>query len=437
MTCTITNTRRAGKLTVVKDLKPGDDPGRFDLKVGDEVVKAEAGDGDAGSKSVAPGDYTVSEAGALAKYDSSIACDNGQSGDGSSLASVTVDSNDDVTCTITNTRRAGKLTVVKDLKPADDPGRFDLKVGDDVVKAQAGDGDAGSQSVAPGDYTVSETGADLAKYDSSIACDNGQSGTGSSLASVTVDSNDDVTCTITNTRKKGSLTVVKDLVPAADAGRFDLRIGDEVVKAAAADGGTGTRQLAPGSYAVSELGAGGTALADYASSVACDNGKSGQGTSLSGIQIDSGDDVTCTIANTRLGKVEIEKQTVPAGDSKSFGFTADGLSPATFQLPDAGVRTFDRVAPNAGGAAYDVSEAPRRATACRTSIAARTPTRRLDHDAHGEHPRVAGRDRALHVHEHEAQREHAGAEGGHAAGAPRRSAHVHVRRHEHRQLAAA
>ena len=74
-------------MTVVKDLKPGDDPGRFDLKVGDEVVKAQAGDGDAGSKSVAPGDYTVSEAGeTLAKYDSSVACDNGQSGDGSSLA---------------------------------------------------------------------------------------------------------------------------------------------------------------------------------------------------------------------------------------------------------------------------------------------------------------------------------------------------------------
>ena len=106
----------------------------------------------------------MSETGAsLAKYDSSVSCDNGQSGEGSSLADVAVDSNDDVTCTITNTRRNGKLTVVKDLQPGDDPGRFDLKVGDDVVKSGAGDGDSGSKSVPPGSYTVSEAGASLAE----------------------------------------------------------------------------------------------------------------------------------------------------------------------------------------------------------------------------------------------------------------------------------
>ena len=216
--CTITNTRRKGSITVVKDLKPSDDPGVFDLKVDADVVKAAAGDGDQGSKDVAPGDYTISEDGAngtdLTDYTKSIACTtNGQaseSGNGASLGGVTVDSNDTVVCTITNTRREGSITVVKDLVPASDAGRFDLKVDSTVVKAAAGDGDQGSEPVAPGDYTVSEDGAngtDLTKYDKSIACTtNGQaseSGNGASLGGVTVDSNDVVVCTITNTRREG------------------------------------------------------------------------------------------------------------------------------------------------------------------------------------------------------------------------------------------
>ena len=52
----------------------------------------------------------------LANYTTSIACTTNrvasESGDGASLAEVTVDSNDVVVCTITNTRKTGKLTVV-------------------------------------------------------------------------------------------------------------------------------------------------------------------------------------------------------------------------------------------------------------------------------------------------------------------------------------
>jgi hypothetical protein len=315
--CTFTNTRRPGTIKVVKDLVPNDDEGTFDLKVGDAVVKAGASDGDSGSTSITPGSYAVSEAGAsgtdLAKYDASIACDNGQSGSGSSLAGVQVDSDEKVTCTITNTRRPGKLTVVKDLKPADDAGAFDLKVGGDVVKSAAGDGDQGSKTVAPGDYTVSELGANgtsLAKYDASIACDNGQSGSGSSLAGVHVDSDDDVICTITNQRRKGSITVVKDLVPGTDAGRFDLKVGDDVVAAAAGDGGQGAKDVVPGDHTVSEVGAN-TDLAKYDTSIACTrNGQpaeSGDGASLGGVTVDSDDAVVCTITNTRLGSVTVTK----------------------------------------------------------------------------------------------------------------------------------
>ena len=336
--CTITNERRTGSITVVKDLVPAADAGRFDLRVGADVVKVAAGDGDQGSKDVAPGDYTVSEVGAggtdLAKYDKSVACTlNGQpaeSGDGASLGGVTVDSDDEVVCTITNERRAGSITVVKDLVPAADAGRFDLRVGDDVVKASAGDGDQGDKDVAPGDYTVSEVGAgstDLGKYSKSIACvrngEAAENGTGASLAGVTVDSNDDVVCTITNERRAGTITVVKDLAPADDDGTFDLKVGDDVVKAAAGDGDQGGKAVAPGTYGVSEVAAGQTALADYDSSVACvkndDAYKSGDGTSLGGLDIDSDDAIVCTITNVRQGSVTVTK--TEGGATPTLGWT--------------------------------------------------------------------------------------------------------------------
>ena len=108
-------------------------------------------------------------------------------------------------------------------------------------------------------------------------------------------------CTITNTRREGSITVIKDLVPSTDDGTFDLLVDDTVVKAAAGDGDQGSKDVAPGTYSASENGAGGTALADYDSSVACEkNGqayKDAAGTSIAGLEVDSNDTVVCTITN--------------------------------------------------------------------------------------------------------------------------------------------
>ena len=66
-----------------------------------------------------------------------------------------------------------KITVIKKLVPASDPGRFDLKVDSTVVKAAAGDGGSGSTLVSPGAHLVSETaaaGTDLADYKAEISC---------------------------------------------------------------------------------------------------------------------------------------------------------------------------------------------------------------------------------------------------------------------------
>ena len=190
---------------------------------------------------------------------------------------------------------------------------------------------------------------------------------------MTVDSNDIVVCTITNTRRTGSITVVKDLVPATDAGRFDLKVDADVVKAAAGDGDSGSTDVAPGDYTVSEDGANGTDLADYDKSIACTtNGQaseSGDGASLGGVTVDSNDAVVCTITNTRLATVKIIKHVVWAGTPTDAAFEyspnnglSDNSDPAAadFQLADGETETIARVLPNDGsGDPYTVTETDR------------------------------------------------------------------------------
>ena len=152
------------------------------------------------------------------------------------------------------------MTVTKQLEPSADDGRFDLKVDQTVVKANAADGESGTRNgLAPGSYTVSEVvgsaspaGRALSDYVTGIEC-SGETAAQASSKTVTLSAGEDATCTITNTRK-GSIKVTKDLVPDTDDGRFDLKVGDEVIADEAGDGGNGTKTgLAPGTYTVSEL----------------------------------------------------------------------------------------------------------------------------------------------------------------------------------------
>ncbi|HYM58084.1 MAG TPA: hypothetical protein VES79_08975 [Solirubrobacteraceae bacterium] len=156
----------------------------------------------------------------------------------------------------------------------------------------------------------------------------------------------------------GKIKVVKDLTPAADSGRFDLKVGSTTVRTRAGDDDYGSATVHAGTYTVSEAAASGTALTDYTSSIDCRrNGisiRSGTGTSLGGIAVKVGDQIVCTITNVRLGKFEIEKQTDPANSSASFGFSSS-LAGA-FSLSDDGVKTVTRVTPNQGGSHYTVVE---------------------------------------------------------------------------------
>ncbi len=66
-----------------------------------------------------------------------------------------------------------------------------------------------------------------------------------------------------------AITVTNTYVPAFDSGRFDLKVGESVVKAAASDYDVGSIVVAPGTYRVSESGVAGTSPSDYSTSIAC------------------------------------------------------------------------------------------------------------------------------------------------------------------------
>src|SRR5262249_225506 len=124
----------------------------------------------------------------------------------------------------------------KKLVPSTDPGRFDLLV-NGIPEAQdvpnSATASTAQLTVTPGQITVGERvnalqqpPISLDQYDISITCLNGATPvatTGSNPAfTLTLAANDNVVCTITNTRKaeppppSAHLTVTKNLVPSDD-----------------------------------------------------------------------------------------------------------------------------------------------------------------------------------------------------------------------------
>jgi hypothetical protein len=111
-----------------------------------------------------------------------------------------------------------RVTLVKQLDPPDDPGRFDLSVGDKAL-AGAGDGDRRTFRVRPGTYPVVETpaaGTDGSLYDSSVTC--GPSSRRAArvtgpTTTVSVTAGERVTCTFVNVRRGSPSVTIRKVAP--------------------------------------------------------------------------------------------------------------------------------------------------------------------------------------------------------------------------------
>jgi len=296
-TCTITNTLKGTTLTVNKVLSPTDDPGKFDLQI-DSVTKAtnQGNGGTTGAITVSAGAHTVGEVAGtgtnLTGYTTVI------NGDCASNGNITLATGDHKTCTITNTRKGGTITVHK------------VVVNNEVGNNSAGDFqmtiNAGSVAqdtqipVAVGTYTIGES--DSMGYDMTFSgdCDGNNQ--------VTVGSNENKICTVTNTFPFFTVTVNKVVhnTHGGDAviGNFNLFIGASGVTSGV------PKKVAVGAHLISESG-----VAGYAATFSGDCDPNTQ--LLSGV---NGDNKTCTITNDDIAPVITLVKNVVGGTKSATDF---------------------------------------------------------------------------------------------------------------------
>ena len=211
-------------------------------------------------------------------------------------------------CWVTNTRDTGTIKVIKKVvAPAGDTGRFNLLVDGQAKATNIGDGGTtGDVTVTTGSHSVAEsagTATSLADYSASQSCvdtahPNDPADTD---GSVQVDKGDHWVCTITNTRKVGTIKVTKVLSPAADAGKFNLLIDGQAKATDVGDAGTtGAVAVLPGTHTVAESAGTGTDLANYTASLSCKDTAHANAADDDGtLDVHAGDAWECVITNTR------------------------------------------------------------------------------------------------------------------------------------------
>ena len=255
----------------------------------------------------------------------------------------------------------GSIELRKVLEPASDAGKFNLFVkkgaaGVDGAVDSAVDvghnGTTGGTPVFPGTYNVSEaagTGTSLNDYVASApSCVNTASNNSvvpvNGAGDLAVAVNQTIVCTITNARKP-QLRVDKVLVPAGDAGLFNLQIDGNTAGTGANvgnNGTTGLQNLSAGAHTVGETAGTDTSLANYDSTISCSvNGA--QATNDASVTLQNGQTGICTITNTRKPTLKLVKSVT--NDNGGAATAAEWNLSATAANPNNG-RNFS----NAGDA---------------------------------------------------------------------------------------
>jgi hypothetical protein len=208
-----------------------------------------------------------------------------------------------------NHKTTGQIKVVKKLLPSNDPGTFDLSVNGAKV-ASGGDGATATVTVPTGSgHSVAEAGATLSKYDSSLSCTDGTTGT-TSATGVKVTAGQTTVCTFTNTRK-ATVTLTK-----TEGGRTDLSqvwsfvlrggLGNVSIARTTAGGNPiDFGPLLPGAYTLCEVGL----PAGWISSL----GPAIGGEACVAVDLVPGEAETVAVDNTRPA-IELLKQVRRSGD---------------------------------------------------------------------------------------------------------------------------
>ena len=225
VSCTIKNTRDKGTITLTKVVDPAGagDPASWTLSADPQNITGQAlvsGNGKDGvdKVSVFTGTYALAEAPNPGPGFTKGAWNCG-SATMPTATTVTVTTGQDVSCTIKNTRDKGTITLTKVVDPAGagDPASWTLSADPQNITGQAlvsGNGKDGVDkvSVFTGTYALAEApnpGPGFTK-----GAWNCGSATMPTATTVTVTTGQDVSCTIKNTRDKGTITLTKVVDPA-------------------------------------------------------------------------------------------------------------------------------------------------------------------------------------------------------------------------------
>jgi uncharacterized repeat protein (TIGR01451 family) len=214
---------------------------------------------------------------------------------------VTLDEGEDVTCTITNDDVAPTLNLIKVVNSgAALPANWQLTASGSGGFTDSGNSVTYHTVLANEAYTLSESGPSGYSQLGSWQCDGGDL-TGDIL---TLDLAEDVSCTVTNTRDTGTITIIKNAIGGNDT--FGFTIGGETGFTPTIDttqnNSTGLITVATGFYTVSESS---IPTGWNLTSASCvDDTKTEVTTSFS---VDKGDNITCTFTNTKYGSIQGRK----------------------------------------------------------------------------------------------------------------------------------
>ncbi|MCO5953558.1 VWA domain-containing protein [Microbacterium yannicii] len=213
-TCTITNTAIVPTLTLIKVVENGDTgasipPTAWTLAAaGATTISGATGSPEVTAAAVVTGTYDLSESGPAGYAASDWSC----TGAGAfTPTSVTVGVGDAASCTIVNTPIAPELTLIKSVENAfggtADPTDWTLAAAGPVtISGATGSTDVTSAPVQVGMYALSESGGPTGYDASSWVCDGA---TGTTDTTVTLAPGETATCSITNSDRPATLTLVK------------------------------------------------------------------------------------------------------------------------------------------------------------------------------------------------------------------------------------
>ena len=221
-----------------------------------------------------------------------------------------------MTCIFANTKR-GRIIVDKATLPANDPQSFAFSLTGGPVPVNqsfslthaATPRDSGL--LRPGTYAVSEAA------DANWDITNTQCSDGSPINSIGLSAGEVVTCTVTNT-KRGQIIVDKVTNPSGDTQSFGFSLTGPVSQSFSLTDAAPPRssgQIPAGNYSLTE-----NALANWDLT----NATCTDGSLITAIGVSPGETVTCTITNTKRGRIIVDKVTNPAGDAQAFAFTLTG-----------------------------------------------------------------------------------------------------------------